>query len=409
MKFKLLLFLCPVIFYAQTLSFLIDSASSNNNIIKSKLFLEKSKVKDLESIKSTYYPTIDLATSFRSVNQRTPNVSGDTYSAYANLSYDLYDGGKRSNLVKKGESSLEYTKYNTLLYKNNLYISIIEDFYSIKTKQAQLKALKDKDKQLKEELDRANKFYNVGISTKDDVDNLKAAYSNNLYELDSTRFEILSLKKLFSLKSGVEITTLDKSSILEPKDLIKNSNNTIKQLEENSKSLTYSANILNSQYLPLLKVEDTYSFYDYDRYDASHAEGLDKQNVLMLTLSMKLFDNGSIKKQKEVLFLEKKALEEEIKQENISQDINIELAISKIRTVKAQIKSANNTLSSATSAFKTISKKYEVGQEDHVSYLDALSVRTEAKAQYEAALYNLQVAYASYYYYANKNIREFIQ
>ena len=93
----------------------------------------------------------------------------------------------------------------------------------------------------------------------------------------------------------------------------------------------------------------------------------------------------------------------------MAQDINIELAISKIDTVKAQINSAKSSLKSAISAFETIAKKYEVGNVDHVTYLDALSVKTNAKAQYKSALNNLQIAYATYYYHTNKNIQEFIK
>lgn len=409
MKIKLIILLCPAIFYAQSLSSVIDSAMNNNNMIKSKIITEKSKYEDMESAKRAYYPTVDLGASLRSANQKTSSVAGDIYSAYANIGFDLYDGGVKSNAVKKSESTFASSKYDTNLYKNDLYLSIIEDFYSMKTIQAQLRALKDKDTQLKEELDRANKFYDVGISTKDDVDNLAAAYSNNVYQIDSSKYELLSLKRLFTIKTGIEINSLDDSYIIEPKYVSKNINNTIKQLDENSKVLKYSAKSLDATYKPKLRLENTYTFYDYDRSDASHFEGLDKQNILMLTLSMRLFDNGTVKRQKTSLLLQRKALEEEIKQAKLSQDINIDLAKSKIITVKAQINSAKKSLKSATSAFKTISKKYEVGKENHVTYLDALSVKTDAKAQYEAALNNLQVAYAGYYYHANKNIREFIK
>ena len=61
------------------------------------------------------------------------------------------------------------------------------------------------------------------------------------------------------------------------------------------------------------------------------------------------------------------------------------------------------------STFASISKKFNAGTVDNIAYLDALSVKTNAKAQYETALNNLQIAYAKYYFYANKNIEDFIK
>ena len=409
MRKKLLILVVPAIFYAQSLTTLIDDAMKNNNIIKSKLMIENSKVEDIESTKSGYFPTVDIGGFYQSVDERTPMQAGDTYSGYAKVGIDLYDGDNRSSQIKQNEALLSSSKYDTKAYKKSLTMMIVQDFYTIKSLEAHLVALKEKDIQLKAELQRTNKFYEAGIVTQDDVDNLQAAYSNNTYQIDSATFQILSLKKLFTLKTGVQITILDNSSIKEPMGLKKELNDSIELLKQNAKSLDYASNSLNSAYLPKVRLEDTYSMYGYNRDDASHPKGLDNQNVLMLSVSMRIFDNSSISKQKTSLRLKKQAIQEQIKQEELAQDINIELAISKIYTVKAQINSAKSSLKSASNAFKTIAKKYEVGNVDHVTYLDALSVKTNAKAQYESALNNLQIAYASYYYHTNKNIKDFIK
>ncbi len=86
-----------------------------------------------------------------------------------------------------------------------------------------------------------------------------------------------------------------------------------------------------------------------------------------------------------------------------------DLALSAIDTSNIKIKSAKSALIAATSAFKTISKKYDAGIVDNVVYLDALTSQTEAKAIYETSINDLQIAYAVYYYYAGKNIEEFLQ
>ena len=90
-------------------------------------------------------------------------------------------------------------------------------------------------------------------------------------------------------------------------------------------------------------------------------------------------------------------------------DFSYLLAIFTIKTSNIKIISAKSALISATSAFKTISKKYDAGIVDNVVYLDALSSKTSAKALYETSLNDLEIAYASYYYYAGKNIEEFLK
>ena len=61
------------------------------------------------------------------------------------------------------------------------------------------------------------------------------------------------------------------------------------------------------------------------------------------------------------------------------------------------------------SSLNAIRKKFEIGSVDNIAFLDALSVKTSSKAQYETAKNNLQIAYARYYYYLNKNVKDYIK
>ena len=407
---KRLLFLAiPALICAEDLRELLDFATANNNIVVAKSLREESKLKDIESSQSAYYPTIDVGGNAQSLKDRTPNQAGDTYNGYAKVGVDLYDGGKKSNTIEQNKALLESSKYDTSSYRKSLQLLIVQDFFAIKSSEASLKALEEKHTQLSADLDRIKKFYDVGSATTDEIDKLQAALSNNSYQIDATKFQILSLKRLLGVKIGKKIATLEDSNIDAPQNVQKELSDDIKALSANASSLTYTAKALHSAYMPQIRLEDTYNLYDYGRTDFAHPQGLDNQNKLMLTISMRLFDNGTVSKQKESLFIQQKALESEIKQNTEIQDINADLALSKIDTTKAQIQSAKSSLDSALSAYEVIAKKYELGAVDNIAYLDALSVKTNAKAQYEEALNNLQIAYASYYYYANKNIKEFIR
>ncbi len=399
----------PTLLFSQSLRELIEFATANNNIVASKLLTQGSKQKDIESSQSAYYPTIDLGASYRTLNERTPRVPGDIYSGYAKVGVDLYDGGNKSNTIKQNQAELSSSQYDTSSYKKGLQLSITEDFFNIKSVESTLKAMGEKSAQLEAELNRIQRFYEVGSATKDEVDRLQAALANNSYRIESVKFKILSLKRLLSIKIGKRVLSLDDSTLHTPKDIKKDLSDEIKSLQENSSSLSFVAKQIDSAYMPQVRLEDTYNFYDYDRSDAAHPESLDDQNKLMLSFNIRLFDNGRIKKKRESILIQKKALDAQIKEIMDIQAINVELALMKIETTKSQIQSSKTSLNSATSAFDMISQKYQAGSVNNITYLDSLSVKTNAQARYEQAINNLQIAYAKYYFYTNKTIKEFIK
>lgn len=404
-----LLCLLPLLLNADDLSVVLDNAMKKNRIIQANNYVSDSKKADIQAVQRAYGPTVNLGGNYQSLNQRNNLQAGDVYEGFVNVGIDIFDGNKKKHMIDQNRSLYESSKFNASSYSKQLQLSIIQDFFNIKSKESQLEALFEKQEQLDAELDRIQKFYAVGSATIDDVDKLKAAYSNNRFIIDSVKHELLSLKQLFTIKVGYPVKKFEVSSLKEPMNTSKEKSDYINSLEKQASSLKYAANAVESEYMPKLRLEDTYSYYDYERTDATHPEGLDKQNKLLLSLNIKLFDTGVATKQKNSLLLQKKALEEQIEQEKTQQEIQIELANSKIYTVKTQIVSAKKSLEAASSAYETIQNKFKAGAVDNVAYLDALSERTTAKSQYEEALNNLQIAYASYYYYTNKNIREFVK
>lgn len=410
MKKRWLWLLLPALINADDLKSLLEFAASNNKMVLSKGLTIKSKEKDLSSSKSEYYPTLNLGGSYSRYDERSLYSPGDIYKGSASVALDIYDGGRRSSTISKNKSLLKSAGYSEKAYKKELELSIVEDFFNIKSTEASLSVLQEQQVQLQAEVDRVKRFYAVGSVTADDVDRLQAALNNNAYQIESTKYQILSLKQLFNVKIGKEVNSFEASTIDTPQNIEKELSDSISSVQESADALKFGAESINSQYYPTIHLEDSYVFYGYGRSDASgHPKGVDNQNILMLTVNMKLFDFGVASEQKESLLLQKESLQYEVEYLKQTQDVKVALASSKINTVKAQIQSAKSTLESAQSAYKTIAQKYRVGSVDNVTYLDALSVKTNAKAQYETALNNLQIAYGTYYYYTNKNIQEYIK
>jgi outer membrane protein TolC len=410
MKKLALICIVPAFIYAHTLQELLDGALSNNEIVSSKKLLQEAGQKQLEASQNSYFPTVDVGSSYQSLNQKSPNAPGDVYNGFVKIGLDIYDGGYKSSDIAKNKALLEASKFETSAYEKSLQLEIVQDFYNIKNTQSTIKALEEKSLQLEAELERIKKFYEVGSATKDEIDKLQAAFSNNIYTIETSKYQLETLKQALSIKIAGEIQTLEDATITPPvTTATEEVSDEIKALMANVDSYEHMASSIESSYNPKFRLENTYNVYDYDRTDATHPEGLDNQNKFLLTFSMRLYDNAVVKNQKEATLLQKRALQKQVEQSKKLQNTNIKLSLMKIQTAKSQIISAKESLESANSAYETILEKYKVGAVDNVAYLDALSTKTDAKSQYEKAQNDLQVAYATYYYYTNQNIKEYIQ
>ena len=406
---KFLILIIPVFIYAENLKSILEYATQNSDLVVSKTLIQKAKSIEVDSRESAYYPTIDVGAFYQSLEERTPMQAGDVYSGYAKIGFDIYDGGKKSSLLSQSENEYKASSFDSESIKRSLSLQIVQDFFNIKSLKATLASRDEAKKSLQEQLTRMQRFFTAKVATKDDVDKLQAAYDTNIYEMESIKLQILTMKKSLELKVGKTIATLDDSKFKEFKQQTKELRDSVKSLMAQKDALVSAAESVDSIYYPQIKIEDTYSVYGYERTDAIHPEGLDNQNRLMLSLNLRLFDKGTVAKSKEAVMINSQALDTQVSYSKKEQQMQYDLSISAIETSYIKIKSAKSALIAASSAFKTISKKYNAGIVDNIVYLDALSSQTSAKALYETSINDLEVAYASYYYYAGKNIEEFLQ
>jgi len=406
---KILFLIIPIFIYAQNLKSLLEYANQSNDLVVSKTLTQKAKNKNIESRESAYYPTVDIGAFYQSVNEKTPMQAGDISSGYAKVSFDLYDGGKKSALLSQSKNEYKASTFDSEYLKKSLSLQIVQEFFNIKSLKASLIAREEAQKSLGEQLRRIQRFFSAKLATKDDVDRLQAAYDTNIYDMESIKLQIATLKKSLELKVSKPIETFDDSTFKEFKEYEMQLIDSVKSLISQKDALVDGADSLDSVYYPQIKVQDSYSVNRYARVDNLHPKGLDNQNKLILSLNLRLYDNATIGKSKEALMINSQALNSQILYSKKEQKMQYELAKVRIQTSAIKIKSASSALISASSAFETISKKYEVGIVDNVVYLDALSSKTNAKALYETSLNDLEIAYAIYYYYAGKNIGDFLQ
>jgi outer membrane protein len=406
---RLALLLLPGLLLGSDLKDLLDLASKNSDLVKSKQYTQDAKNKSVESQKSNYYPTLDIGAFYQRFDEKSPFMPGVTSSAYAKVAVNLYDGGMNSALVKQKESEQRASSFDTEATKKNLSLSIVQDYYSIKDLEATLSAQAEAEKFLKAQLYRVQQFFIAKMATKDQVDRLKSAFDTNHYQMEVTKLQIFSTKKSLELKIGKSVEVLDEAQFVEPVELVIEQSDAVKSLSAQKESLAYSARAIMSADYPSIRVEDMYSQYKYENLNPAMPQQPDKQNQLMVTLNMRIFDNGTVQKNKEAILANAQALNSQIEYLTKEQKINFEIAKGQINADKAQIESSGSALEAAKSAFKTIEEKYNAGIADNVTYLDALSSLTNAKALHVKALNDLQGAYGAYYFYSGKDIKEFLK
>ena len=215
---SLLLLTLPLILQAQTLKELINTAEQTNELVISKEFVNKSKLKELDAKNSAYFPTFDLGGFYKRDDALSPFQAGDTYSGYAKISYDIYDGGKRLAQSNQAEFSLSSSEFDAKAYKKSLALQITQDFFTIKSFEASLIAREEAQTSLKEQLIRIKGFFEAKMATQDDIDRVQADADTNIYEMESLKFQILSLKSALTLKVGQPIDSLDKSQFYKRED-----------------------------------------------------------------------------------------------------------------------------------------------------------------------------------------------
>lgn len=411
MKKLTLLLLVPIFVYAEGLKSLLEHAQKSNELILSKNISTQAKNSEVQSSESSYYPTLDLGGFYQRYDEASPFSPGTTYSGYAKVSFDVYDGGEKSYTLKQKKDEFSAVTYEYEATKKDISLAIVQDFYNCKTLEATLDARIEASKAVQAQLKRMQKFYSAALATSDDVDRLQSAYDSNIYGIESIKFQILSLKKSLELKIGKRVETLDASSFTKLETQSADELDVIKAIKAKQSSILNAAQTIDSYYYPNIKIEDTYSLYGYQDVPAFGGAAIalpENQNKIMASVNLRLFDFGAIGEAKQAVKLNADAMAQQILYQTKEQQMNQELALSRIKTANLNIQSAKSALKAATSALETITKKYNNGIVDNVVYLDALSSQTEAKSTYEASLNNLELSYALYYYYNGKKIEEFL-
>jgi outer membrane protein TolC len=129
----------------------------------------------------------------------------------------------------------------------------------------------------------------------------------------------------------------------------------------------------------------------------------------MLNFKMNIIDFSAASEQKQVVMAEHKALKSQLTYKRKQINADLKLAERAIARSKKLVKASELYQKASNRTFEIIDKKYKARVVDYVKYLDALTQKTEAQAQYNRAIGALEISYARYYYYAGFDVKEYVK
>ncbi len=407
------LFLLPLLtvsLFGSDLAFLIEKAQKNELI---EMYQEKLDSSDqtYKAVKSSYYPKIDLGAMAQMTSPKGPMDAGQLYNVNAEASLVLLDGFKRENILDEKKSLKRSSGYDLSQIKKQVSMEVATHYFNLKTIQADIAALQQKKEQLQEQLKRQEKFFKAKLTTEDNVERIRAAVANTDYEIESqlySRDEVVS--KLYILTNEV-VEQVDESTILEPVSGQKDELDALKSLASQAEALRYKAEQSDSSNYPTIVLSDRYGYTEYkdDNLEAFGFERVNSQNILMLNLSMNLWDFSAASEQRQAVMAEHNALKAELAYKQKESGADMKLAERAIERSKKLLEAALLSQNASERTFAIVDKKYQVRVVDYVKYLDALTQKIEAQAQYNRALGALEISYARYYYYAGFDVKEYVK
>ena len=414
MKKSLLFVATPLILLAQNYSLpqLIAKAEQHHQQLKAKGFQVKSATSQIESVKSSFYPTIDISASYTGVSPNSVVSPGDTGTGAIAISYDIYDGGRKDAMLSAKQFEHQASQFEKDAFAKSIVLDMTNRYYTIYKIRANLYALKEQSKELVAQIKRIKKFYENGLATQEEIDKLLAVYENNQYLVANTNMQLITQIENIRLATGIKIDGLKKNNYKEPNRVGYEKYEMSKIISANAKAVDESAKAVDAGYMPQVVISDSYRRSTYGHVKESpFGDGLliEEENRLNLTIGMRVFDNGKMKKDSEALRYQKMALESNAIYAEQEQRMQYRLAKSRLQTLKDKQKSTQSALRASKSTYDAIVIKFDAGAVDNITYLDALNKLTLAEAIDKETQYDYEIAKSIYYYYAGKNPKEFIR
>ena len=220
---KICFFIAIVIFFqfevkAQekiTLKRATELVLENNLQVKQAQFSESISNENLKQAKFNLYPTLNASNSAnfnfgRSIDPLTNQFSNEAVSSTNGSlfsSVTLFQGSQKVNQIAQNKYELEADKSYTQKVKNDLVLSVVNTYLSVLNSQDVLTAAKQQLDIISQQLEREQKFFDVGTKTLADLSQAKAQVSTAELNVTNAQNQLdiayLNLAQLLELDPNI--------------------------------------------------------------------------------------------------------------------------------------------------------------------------------------------------------------
>lgn len=403
--------------------------ADNNYSLQAQMLQAESNKKIASVAKAAFLPRLDVDYGYQYNYKTIPNMmqfgnfgNYQTQAANARFSLDLFSGFSTINMIREKNAAYRSSVADVEYAKQNIYLQVIQQYYSYFNNLSQLLSLKRQLEQVRTDMKRIESLYSSGLATIDDLESLRSQVSSSEYQIADMKLSveqnILMLKHLTNMEfDGLKREDLAIPALkdnLERQDII--------SLREQINALKYQNK--QQHYYPIVTLSDTYTWQIqkpeyvtnptkfgsdpsmasfYQRMFPTHA------NVLGVTVTLKLFDDIGVSFQKQALRLSQLAQEKQLAYKQAEKTKDEQLYRKTLEVAQSKIASAEASLKSANISFENVRKKYNNQLVNFTDYLRALSTKYNAEATYNQALNNYELQKANYIFYSGQQIQEYVK
>lgn len=406
-----------------TLAELLEAAKNNYNLEAKDIAILQAGANQ-SAAQREFLPTLDGSYSFQDTNNTYRTIQAQ--SAQLQAKWEIFSGLKTYNKVREKSALYRSSVADRANMQEQIFLNVIEQYYTYFSNKSQKIALEQQHKQLEENIKRTEKLYRSGLTTIDDVESLRAEILSTEHDMANIVLEMERNKLMLSLLTNLEVKELSRVTIKMPTFTLQKRQDLV-ALEEQANSVIYQAKQIT--YLPTVALSDTFAWNSLGSVGSKPAL-LDllgnggsafggsnfmkmsyppTQNVIGVSVNMRLFDWFNLSKQKEAMRYSAMQRQKELAYKKYEQEKDERLYRKSIEIAEARIKSAEAALKSASVSFDNVARRYEAQVLNFSDYLQSLSRRFSAESTYTQSLNDYEIEKARYIYYSGQQIGDYIQ
>ncbi|ADR34432.1 outer membrane efflux protein [Sulfuricurvum kujiense DSM 16994] len=386
--------LLPLI--ASDLITLLPQAKSNLRVESARIEAQRAK-EQLEQAKTAYFPTLDATALYQKKDKATAFEPRTIQGLELGTKITLFDGLRRESTIDAIHSSINSAQQSLQQKEQDVLFETIQAYYGYFNAKASLDAIRDKKTELSAQVERFSILVQNDLATSDILKSLIASKLQADYDEQNQKVMLERSRKNLELLTGSSVESLEYTELATPQTR-EIDRHDLKADISSVETLRHSEGFYT--YLPTLSVQGKHREMDYNDYDTMGGSNIQpsSQNEIIASLSMTLFDMGSIAKEREQARLSTLKAQKLIEYKTKSIQNEADIARLSLQASQSAYDAAKSEEEARSEAFGFVKKRFEAGLVNTTTYLSELSDLSLSRAKVQSARHSLQMAKANLAY-----------